>query len=278
MDTKELKYRITAFIDGELTVESEIAEIKKLIDSDPEFKREYDILRFTKSLVQNKCVLRPSPEKLKRRINRKIRPAENFLQKPLRFIRDIYYEPAYAFTGAATVVIIAVLLLLNQNRMSDLDLAAEQSGTENMFIQASSNFNSILAGKLAPQLVTEDAEKIKSFFAASGVKYATQIPDCKNWKILGAVVSEAAGEKFAHHVYSNDEGRLVYLFQVDESYLNKSEAIKLSDNMIKYLDEGKCYFSANNGQTILMKKMDDNICAIVSNAPKTEIENLFCSL
>ncbi|MCK7519056.1 MAG: hypothetical protein MZV64_15685 [Ignavibacteriales bacterium] len=51
-------------------------------------------------------------------------------------------------------------------------------------------------------------KKLKSFFSANGVKYSTQIPDCKNWKILGAVVSEAGGEKFAHHVYSNDRRKV----------------------------------------------------------------------
>jgi hypothetical protein len=177
------------------------------------------------------------------------------------------------------LILVAVIVILNQNSKNEIpDLAAEQYGSENMFVQASSNFNSILSGKLAPQIVTDDADNIKKFFTANGVKYSAHIPKCEKWKILGAVVSEAGGEKFAHHVYANDKGKLVYLFQVDESYLNKSEVIKLSEHMMKYLDEGNCYIIVKNDQTTLMRKMDNNICAIVSNASKTEIENLFCSL
>ena len=121
-------------------------------------------------------------------------------------------------------------------------------------------------------------ENIKKFFAANGVKYTTQIPKCGQWKILGAVISDAGGEKLAHHVYSNEKGKLIYLFQVEESCLNKSEAIKLSEHMIEYLDKGNCYVSTKGEYTTLMKKMDNNICAIVSNISKSEIEKLFCSL
>jgi hypothetical protein len=279
LDTNELKYQITAFVDGEITDESKASEIRLLIDSDPALKREYEIIRFTKTLVQSKCTFHSCPEKLKRRIVNKIKPVERSLPKPLQFLQDIFSKPAFAIPGALALILVAVILVLNQSSKNEMpDLASEQYGSENMFVQASSNFNSILAGKLTPQIVTDDADNIKKFFTANGVKYSAHIPKCEQWKILGAVVSEAGGEKFAHHVYANDKGKLVYLFQVDESYLNKSEVIKLSEHMMKYLDEGNCYITVKNDQTTLMKKMDNNICAIVSNASKTEIENLFCSL
>ncbi len=277
MDNRELKYRITALIDGELS-DDMAAQIRKSIDTDPELQREYEMLRFTKTLVQKKCEFRKTPEKARKRIIKRLHYEEDTSPQPLKFLQYVFTQPKYAFTGALALILISVILIFNQEKVSVQDLASEQYGEENMFVQASSNFNSILAGKLAPQLVTEDAEKIKSFFTASGVKYSTQIPICKNWKILGAVVSEAGGEKFAHHVYSNDKGSLVYLFQVDESYLNKSDVIKLSKHMVEYLDSGNCYVHIKDNYTTLMRKMDNNICAIVSNAPKAEIENLFCSL
>lgn len=277
MDKRELKYQITALIDGELPEEM-AAEIRRSIDADAELQHEFEILRFTKTLVQKKCEFRKTPEKAKTKIIKRLHYEEDTSPQPLKFLQYIFTQPKYAFTGALALILTTFLLIFNQKEAPIPDLASEQYGAENMFIQASSNFNSILEGELAPQLITDNAEKIKSFFTENGVKYSTQIPDCQNWKILGAVVSEAGGEKFAHHVYSNTEGRLVYLFQVDESYLNKNEIIKLSAHMIEYLDQGNCFFAEKNDQTILMKKMDNNICAIVSNAPKTEIENLFCSL
>lgn len=279
MDTHELKYQLTALIDGELADKSKVIELQSLMAANHELQSEYEILRFTKSLVQRKCLFHSAPEKLRQKITKKIKPVENPLPQPLEFLKNIFSQPAIAISGAIAIIIIAVILVLNQSTNNKIpDLASEQYGSENMFIQASSNFNSILAGKLAPQIVTDDADNVKKFFDASGVKYSTQIPECSNWKILGAVVSEAGGEKFAHHVYSNDKGELIYLFQVDESCLNRNDAMKLSENMIEYLDKGKCYFTTKDNSTTLMKKMGNNICAIVSNASKTEVENLFCSL
>lgn len=279
MNTNELKYQLTALIDCEIRDESKEAELKILIQVNPDLQREYEILRFTKSLVQKNCTFHSTPEKLKQRIIKKIKPVENQLPQPLEFLKNIFSKPSFAISGALVIIILALIIVFNQRSDNQiLDLAAEQYGTENMFVQASNNFNSILTGKLKPQIVTDDANNIQKFFEANGVKYSTQIPKCKQWKILGAVVSEAGGEKFAHHVYTNSEGKLVYLFQVDESYFNKSKMMQLSEHMMKYLDEGKCYLSTKNNFTMLMKKMDNNICAVVSNASKTEIENLFCSL
>lgn len=279
MNTNELKYQLTALIDGQISDPSIENELRRLIDSEPEFRQEYDTLRFTKMLVQKKCTFHSTPDKLRQKIIRQIKPMENETPKFMSLLKDIFSKPSIAISGAMALILIAVILIFNQPSNNEIaNLLGEQYGPENMFLQASNNFNSILAGKLAPQILTDNADKVKNFFSANGVKYLTTIPKCENWKILGAVVSEAGGEKFAHHVYANEEGKLVYLFQVDESYLNKNNAIKLSEGMIKYLDEGKCFINTKDSQTTLMKKMQGNICAIVSNAPKTEIENLFCSL
>jgi hypothetical protein len=277
MDNRELKYQITALIDGELP-EDIAAEIRKSIDADPKLQREYEILRFTKTLVQKKCEFRKTPAKARKRIIKRLHYEEDTSPQPLKFLQYIFSQPKYALTGALALILITVILIFNQEKVPIPDLASEQYGEENMFLQASSNFNNILAGKLVPQLLTDNAENIRKFFAEQGVKYPTCIPTVEQWKIVGAVVSEAGGEKFAHHVYSNEKGNLVYLFQVDKSFLNKCEVIKLSKHMIEYLDSGNCYLCTKDNCTMLMRKMDNNICAIVSNAPKIEIENLFCPL
>ena len=147
-----------------------------------------------------------------------------------------------------------------------------------MFVQAKNNFNSILEGKLTPQLTSTSPEEIKSFFDKSGVKYSTMVPRIAEWSLLGAVVSEDKNEKFAHHVHVGKKGELAYLFQVDESYLYSHDIISLSDDLIKYLDEGNCYSSISKGSVTLFTKLNNNICAIVSNGNPKEIESTFCSL
>ena len=158
------------------------------------------------------------------------------------------------------------------------DFAVEQLGSKNMFVQAKNNFNAITTGKLLPQLTSQNADEIKNFFNDNGVKYSTLVPNVADWNLLGAVVSEDQGEKFAHHVYVSKDGKLAYLFQVDESYLYNHEIISLSDDLIKYLDDGNCYSYESEGSVTMFTKLDNNICAVVSNGNPKEIENLFCSL
>ena len=147
-----------------------------------------------------------------------------------------------------------------------------------MFIQAKNNFNSILNGKLLPQLTSANSEEIKNFFNTNGVKYSTSVPNLKDWKLLGAVVSEDGGEKFAHHVYVGKNGQLAYLFQVDESYIHTHTIVTLSEDLVKYLDAGNCYSSKSEESITLFTKLGNNICAIVSNGNPKEIENTFCGL
>lgn len=279
MDNSELKYQITALIDGEIGNQADVEAIRRQIELDPELKREYEILLFTKSLVKSKCKFHPAPKELKTRIINQIKTAETKPVVSISFLQNIFSRPAYAITALAAVILLALVILFN--RSSDIDpvkLASEQQGENNMFIQAANNFKNIIAGNLAPQIITDDANNVKDFFQKSGVEYYTCVPELKDWKILGAVVSQEKNEKFAHHVYANDQGKLIYLYQVYESYLSKGDKLQLSEKLIEYLDKGNCFFSSKDNNTILLKKIEGNICAIVSNTSQTELENLFCSL
>lgn len=279
MDNLELKYQITALIDGEIGSQAEVDAIRRQIELDPELKREYEILLFTKSLVRTKCKFHPTPEKLKTKIINQTKPSETKTIVSISFLKNILSRPAYAITAVAAVILLALVFLLS--RSSDIDpveLASEQQGENNMFIQATNNFKNIIDGKLAPQIITDDANNVKDFFMKSGVEYYTCVPEIKDWKILGAVVSQEDNEKFAHHVYANEQGKFIYLYQVYESCLSKGDKLYLSKKLIEYLDKGNCFFSSKDNNTILLKKIDGNICAIVSNTSQTELENLFCSL
>lgn len=279
MDKSEIKYQITALIDGEISSKAEEEALRQQIELDSELKREYEILQFTKSLVKNKCIFHPTPEHLKKKIINQIKPAETTAIKPLGFLQSLFARPALAFSVAVVIVLIAFIFMLNKSSHIDPEaLVSEQYGENNMFLQAANNFNNIVQGKLAPQIITDNSDIIKDFFSKSGVSYSTCIPKIQNWKILGGVVSQEGDEKFAHHVYTNDKGNLIYLYQVYESCLTKGEKLNLSKRLIEYLDEGKCFLAQKDNSTILLKKIEGNICAIVSNISQTELENIFCSL
>ena len=277
MDMK--KDMITALVDGEITDTTIKQEILNRIESDKDYAIEYKVQSLIKNLVKEKVVFQKTPEKVRVKILRSIGSDTKIISAKKSFLSDLFEKPSFSFATAFVVILAIVLIILNRpGTVEKKDFAIEQMGNDNMFVQAKNNFNSILEGKLTPQLTSTSPEEIKSFFDKSGVKYSTMVPRIAEWSLLGAVVSEDKNEKFAHHVYVGKKGELAYLFQVDESYLYSHDIISLSDDLIKYLDEGNCYSSISKGSVILFTKLNQNICAIVSNGNPKEIESAFCSL
>lgn len=273
------KDMITALVDGEVTDADVKQEIFSKIESDKDFAIDYKMQGLIKNLIKEKVVFQKTPNRVKAKILKSIGSTTKVEPQNKSFFSELFEKPSFSFATAFVVVLAIVLIIINRPGVIDKkDFAIEQLGSENMFIQAQNNFSNIVHGKLAPQLATKSADEIKNFFTSKGVKYSTTVPNILDWNLLGAVISEDNGEKFAHHVYVDKEGKLAYLFQVDESYLNNHQIISLSDDLIKYLDEGNCYTSVTDSSVTLFTKVEHNICAVVSNANPKEIEKTFCSL
>ncbi len=273
------KELITALVDNEIKDPIEKETVWNAIKSDSSLEVDYKIQLLVKNLVREKVKIQPTPDYVRQRILKSIAPTVTKKEKKKFAFGDFLTRPAYTFATAVIVLLAIVLILLNRPQPVEYrNFALEQQGSDNMFVQAKNNFNSIVEGKLAPQLITSDPNEIKDFFIKSGVKYSTLVPSFSKWNLLGAVVSEDKGEKFAHHVYSSQDGKLVYIFQVDESYLQSHKIVSLSDDLLKYLDDGNCYTEVSDDKVTLLTKADNNICAVVSNEDLAVLENNFCNM
>lgn len=270
---------IDAYIDGEIKDKALEQEILSRINNDNNFAIEYKVHSLVKNLVKERLVFKQTPVKVRAKILKSIGSNTKVKSQSGYFLNNIFEKPSFSFATAFVVVLAVVLIIINRPGVIDKkDFAVEQLGNDNMFVQAKQNFNSIITGKLTPQFTSQNADEIKNFFNTNGVKYSTLVPNFSDWMLVGAVVSEDKGEKFAHHVYADKNGKLAYLFQVDESYLYNHDIISLSDDLIKYLDDGNCYFYVSDGSVTVFTKLDNNICAVVSNGNPKEVENTFCSL
>ncbi len=272
-------YYIAALADGEIKDPSEEKRLRDKIEKDPELQFEYFVQVSVKKLVSERLSISPAPEKTRKRLERKISPRRS--SNPLtRLLPDIYFTRPLAAWGSTIVLLTAVALLIFNRTPSPeyKNFAYEQSGSDNMYIQAKNNFENILAGKLKPQFESDDPDKIKEFFKTQGVEYPVYVPEIKDWKLVGAVVSVDHGEKFAHHVYSTQSGKLVYLFQVDETEIQKHDFLTLTDDLVSFLNSGNCYEAASGNLVTLMTRVKGNIFAVVSNGAPGEIESNFCQL
>jgi hypothetical protein len=272
------KELITALVDGEIKDENLNKEILYSIETDNSLAIDYKIQLLVKNLVREKVKFQKTPDFVREKILQSIKPKEIFKDKASDFLSSLFTKPAFTFATAVIVIFAVILILFNRPGPVEIkDFALEQKGSDNMFVQAKNNFQSIVDGKLKPQFTSENPQDIKNYFASNGVKYSTQVLSFAGWSLVGAVIYEDKGEKFAHHVYVDKNKNLVYLFQVNESYLYTHKIISLSNDLIKYLDEGNCYTTSDDGRAILLTKHDQNIFAVVSNADLSEIESKFCN-
>ena len=272
-------YYIAALVDGEIKDAAEEEKLLEKIDQDPELKFEYFVQSSIKNLVSGRLAVSPAPESVRIRLEKKISPSGNSGILSI-LLPEIYITKPVIAWGSTVVLVLAVMLILLNRPWQPVykNFAVEQKGSTNMYVQAKNNFENILAGKLAPQLTSSDPAEIKEFFAAQGVTYKTYIPEIKGWSLVGAVVSVENGKKFAHHVYSTTEGKLVYLFQVDETEILMHDSLSLTNDLISYLDSGTCYEDFEGGLVTLLTKVKGNIFAVVSNSTPSEIENNLCQL
>lgn len=273
------KELITAYIDNEILYESLKNEIKNIIESDPEYQIEYRIQLLVKKLAYEKYNRVKAPEYLRTRILNQIMPAEEQRKTQESFLTGLFYKPAFSFATAIIIVISLVLIIFNiTSDQQPPEISDKDFTPDNMFYQAENNFQAIIEGKLNPQLVAKQPDEIRNFFVQNGVRYQTIVKTFPQWSLLGAVVSEDKGEKFAHHVYTGKKGEIIYVFQVDESYLKGNKIITLNEKLLSYLDKGNCFIKTENNKVILFKKVENNIFAVVSNAALLEVQNNFCNI
>jgi hypothetical protein len=277
VNDKEKIVLLTALADGEIDNPNLKSELETFISSDSNAKFEFEVQSLMKSLVRNKIAFVKAPEKLHRHIKRKLLRE---VESPNRKILSPVFTTRYISYATVAVIIVAIVLIIfNRPPLIDeYNFAIEQHGTNNMFVQAQNNFSAIINGQLKPQLISDNPGIIKNYFEQNGVRYTTIIPEFDNLDLLGAVVSDEGGEKFAHHVYTTTDGKLVYLYQVDEETILEGDKITLTNDLVKYLDEGSCYSVSQNKTSLVFVKVKENICAVVSNLTQTELKDTFCSL
>lgn len=271
------KILITDLVDNEITDELIKKEVEELCAGDRNLMFDFRVQKLMKNLVSERCKKVAAPDKLRNKILKQISPVQE--KNKLSFFENIFYRPAFAFGIIIFITIVTIFYMSNKTaEVTEKIFALEQFGEDNMYVQAKNNFKSITEGKLAPQLVSDNPNQIDKFFKENGVKYSTKIPVYSQWNLLGAVVSEDNGEKFAHHVYANENGKLVYVFQVEEIYIEKHKILKLSKDLIQYLNEGNCYKFSEENTTIILSKSENKIFAVVTNEDSNKIDEYFCKI
>ncbi len=270
-DKNKILYDITSYVDKEALTEKERQYVKKQIDESPELQLEYNIQKSMKNLVSARITRAKTPAYLIDNIVSKTSDTSKRTKQQsfINGIKEFLFTPKYAL-GIASILILLTIAYSVFNIPPDGGIK-----TPNLFVQAENNFASIIAGDLKPQKLCSNAGEVKEFFRSAGVAYATIVPEFKEWNIIGAVVSDEQGQKLAHHVYSDDSGKLIYVYQVNKAHLTSNKLVELSPEIYDNLMSNNVVkFEAHDHSTFLFRHVE-NVFALVTNDDDTKIEKRF---
>lgn len=85
MDQYTISKLLSCLVDNEPLDPDKINELKQLIEKDKNIKYDYEVQAFIKSLVSEKLRMQPAPERIKKKIIRKVKPKKNWLEKVFHF-------------------------------------------------------------------------------------------------------------------------------------------------------------------------------------------------
>jgi hypothetical protein len=258
---------ITALVDNELNDTVREQFLLNSIKNDVELNSEYQIQSSIKNLVGSRLSFVPTPGYLSARIKNQIREEAGQAKFSLKdYLSPYFRKPVYAIPAAAAIILFLIIFQLD----SSVNISASD-----MFAQAEYNFNSIINGELKPQKLCNNSREVKNFFTNSGVTYATVVPEFSDWHILGAVVSNENGEKLAHHVYADNSGHIIYLYQVSENQLTEKKLLELSPYLLnKCKTKRFVKFNSESHSTYLFIH-NNNVFALVTNDEDAKIEKNF---
>ena len=268
---------ISSLIDGEITESKKKEEIKNKINKDSKLKFEFLTHRLLKRTLKDKITPTVLSVNQKDELLKKISPGQkrnNFLSK----LSIIQTKQFVAFSTFAVIFIAFALLIVNGpsiNTNTDSNIVFEGSRSQNMFIQAVDNFQNIVSGKMPIQMYSNNPDILQKFFKANGVTYPTKVSLIENCTLVGGIVSNYNGVSFAHHIYKDNNGNLLYIFQVDEKYFKKNPKLFLTNDLYQYLQNGNQYRLYLGNLLTIMTKVNNNIFALISNLPEEELPDKY---
>lgn len=269
---------ITAYVDNEIFDKSIIGRIRIMIEEDPLSRAEYIQQARIKSLLRTRFSKNEAPAYLVNNIRNEISKQfgtrhENRLARILKEMVSSKYS--YAFAVIFIFIILVSYPFIPSS--SDEPISITQPDKSNFISLVHSSFHQILDGKLEIQYTDGDASSIRNFYEKNGINYIEVIPNCPEWEIKGAIISESGSEKFAHTIFMNKKGEILDLCQVEENFLTSE--LKNDESILTHedLNNGKVFRVKESDCEILIMKHKNNIMAIASNSHSTNLQNSFLS-
>ena len=182
--------------------------------------------------------------------------------------------PRYAFAILAFVIIGSLVIFSGDKKTKNPYILA---GTESsIMVQAVNSFHKIIKGDVKPQLSSSNAAEVEKYVMEKA-HFDPYVPEIENYKLSGVVCNEYHGQQLAHLVYTDNKGRIIYIFQVPVTAMQKKE-LDLPEDVQNEIVKAKYYMCDevdDNDCTMTLWYKENNVCASMTTMPKQEMVATF---
>lgn len=276
MINNDLIEQVTSLVDNEIKDEKEVERILLLLEQHEYLKIEYEVQSLVKNTIRTRFGTSEAPEYLWNRVSSELK--KNIITSPKKKYFNLEHfsfllKPQFSLP--VVILLILIYLFLPRPNKDFAEIIKNQTGISNMFVQARQNFHAIVNGELSPQFISNDSNVIKKFFSDKGVKYQTFVPHFDDLELIGGIVTEQGGTKFAHHMYKCKNGKLIYMYQAPEESIKTDKTLRLSDDLIEWVESGKNIACILGNISVLIWKHKKNYIVLLSNEDMKMIKARF---
>ena len=269
--SSQLRYEDKKFITSsvDVKIQKEQSPEKKI-----NFKKEIDAQKFIISFLDKYLKLQQVRDLVYFKIIKKFAPDHKveLKKKSIGENRGIV-----VISTIAMFILIAILMIISKpHALSPKEIAAEQLGEDNIFIRLISNHSMYSEGKFTGDIVLGDEEYLAKYIESSGFENKPVFFSYKSWKIEGSSITEFKGNQLANYFYKNDEDKYLFIYQVPLFLVEETNILKLSENLLDFLNSRKCFSNRNEETIYLLKKSSENIFGYAINEQNSDLIVEFC--
>lgn len=190
------------------------------------------------------------------------------------FIEKFIGVPRYAFAILAFVLIGGLVVFYGGKKTKNPYILTGKESS--IMVQALSSFQKVMKGEVKPQLTSSNSAEIEKFVMEKA-HFDPFVPEIENYKLAGVVCNNYRGQDLAHLIYQDNNGQLIYIFQVPISAMQKknleipedvhNEITKANFYMCDEVDENDC--------TMTLWYKENTLCASMTTLPKQEMYATF---
>ena len=232
-------------------------------------KQEIDAQNILKNTITKNISIQPVRQALKIKLVKKYAPQ---LTDKINNIASSEKKGMVKFVTIAMIIIVSILIILFRPTSENPgEFALGQVGKDNILVMLKNNFAMFLDSRNDSGVVSSDEIIKGNFLSTDGYQEKTNPPGFSGWKIKSQFLSSFGEVKLTNFIYENEIGADMYLLDIPLTLVEEKKILKLTPELMNYLDKNNCY-SLRNGATIyLLKKTEGQILGIALENPKREI-------